>query len=136
VRSLATGPDGQRLSKEQVVVGWGDGGSGTGGCISMSPGPPPITGLAAALCEHATVILIHEFGTSKCCSHCGQLALDRPRPGGDKNWARRVQACQSCRTMWHRDVNAARNMLLLLCCLILELPRPPHLARQQQQQQQ
>ena len=136
VRSMVTGPDGWPLRREQVVVGWGSGGSSSGGAIPRKPGGLPLRRLAEELDKRAIVISTDEFCTSQCCSNCGQRMQDRPRPGGDRIWSRRVRACNSCRTLWHRDVNAARNILLILLTMLLGLERPAQLRRGRRQQQQ
>jgi hypothetical protein len=48
VRSMVTGPDGRPLPREQVVVGWGSGGSSSGGAIPRKPGGLPLRRLAEA----------------------------------------------------------------------------------------
>jgi hypothetical protein len=44
--------------------------------------------------------------------------------------------CNSCDTLWNRDVNAANNIWKIAMAAIYDRPRPLYLARQQQQQQQ
>ena len=55
-----------------------------------------------------TVIPIDEFRTSQICSKC-MTRMGGPSPFG--SW--RLKACPHCRTVWDRDVNAARNILYL-----------------------
>ena len=69
VRSL-TSLDGQRLRREEVVIGFGAASGGGGGCISFKPGRVPIKGLLRELCLYALVFMVDEFFTSQRCSHC------------------------------------------------------------------
>jgi hypothetical protein len=133
VRLPGNNGHGRRLRKDQVVIGWGSGGSGAGGCISLRPGPVPCKRLARLLMRFALTYRVPEPMTSRICSRCCSDKQLEPCPmrGGSSEarnkWRYRVKACNSCHTLWNRDVNAARNILTLLCCILLCLPRPQHL---------
>ena len=71
-----------------------------------------------------------EDNSTKCCHHCGEIMrILRTRSGKE---CMRYRLCTKCGPKTngkrrHRDVNAARNILMLLELMILGLPRPEHL---------
>ena len=71
-----------------------------------------------------------EENSTKCCHHCGEIMKKmRTRSGKE---CLRYRLCTKCGPKTdgkrrHRDVNAARNILMLLKLMILGLPRPKHL---------
>lgn len=135
VKALVTSEDGRRLRKEEVVVGFGSASAGWGSPIPRQFGGMPNKGICRALCSHALVFMEAEPFTSKSCSlgHGAQQGLleGRKETGGDEKWSYKVLVCTHCRTHWHRDVNAARNIRTLVCCRLLRLPRPAYLRRRQ-----
>ena len=58
-----------------------------------------------------TCIDTWEFNTSQICSHChSPEKLHSCKTSHNSHYIRR---CQSCRMIWNRDINAARNMVFL-----------------------
>jgi len=92
---------------------------------------PACTGLIRArLAQHCRVVILHEHYTSKRCSKCAFKPAPAPgqsdnrmndlkdgtsRKGRRKRKIYGVRYCEniSCKTTWHRDTNAARNMRLV-----------------------
>lgn len=108
--------------------------------------PAPVKLLHKALQKHAVVVNIDEFRTSVVCSKCNHsdmlgvksskgLARDLHVAGRRANSNQfplyDVRACQnpSCRTVWNRNVNAARNMLEVYLNLLVTGKRPVGLRR-------
>ncbi|TYZ59579.1 hypothetical protein PybrP1_001631 [[Pythium] brassicae (nom. inval.)] len=92
----------------------------------------PVKGLRKALHQRATVVLVDEFRTSKCCSICAGLLEQLPmrsRHSGCVTSSRQVLRCSTseCRMIWERDVNAARNMWVIEVQLHVGQDRPPSL---------
>lgn len=96
--------------------------------------PAPVKLLHKALQHRAVVVSVDEFRTSVVCSKCNHrdmigvkcsrgLAIQKDRarfPLYD------VRACQnpSCRTVWNRNLNAARNILEVYLNLLVRGVRP------------
>lgn len=96
--------------------------------------PAPVKLLHKALQQRAVVVNVDEFRTSVICSKCNHrdmlgvkcsegLAIQKGRtrfPLYD------VRACQnpSCRTVWNRNLNAARNILEVYLNLLVRGVRP------------
>jgi transposase len=57
------------------------------------------------------LINMDEFNTSQVCSKCGKKNLKKMNIDGGDLYP--VAVCQSCATVWQRDVNAARNIRAL-----------------------
>lgn len=106
--------------KEQVVVAFGDGTGGRGGCIKGSR-MPPIKQFRQLLQRFATVLVIDEFLTSQRCPRCEAQYTSRV------SYA--VPVCNHCGTHWDRDVAAAKNMLRIARAEAAGLPRPADLRR-------
>ena len=123
--------------KASVTVAFGSArGPHMKGCL-----PAPVKLLHKALQQRAIVVDIDEFRTSMICSKCNDRHLTGVRfskgTARDKYLAGKransnrfrlydVRACQnpSCRTVWNRNVNAARNMLEVYFCLFASGQRP------------
>lgn len=61
--------------------------------------------------EKCVMYGVDEFRSTKLCSKCfGELETKK----GRKRYRRMI--CKSCKTVWHRDVNAGRNMIMLGLC--------------------
>lgn len=101
----------------------------------------PVKLLHKALHRYATVVNIDEFRTSVVCSKCNHRDMSGVKcskgMSSDLHAAGRransnqfplydVRACQnpSCRTVWNRNVNAARNMLEVYLNLLTREERP------------
>ena len=54
-------------------------------------------------------VTIDEFMTSRICNICYEDSLKKV--DGVKGHS--VLGCQNCKTLWQRDINAAKNMLLI-----------------------
>lgn len=123
--------------KANVTVAFGSArGPHMKGCL-----PAPVKLLHKALQQRATVVDVDEFRTSVICSKCNHrgltgvrcskgMARDKYLAGKRANSNRfplyDVRACQnpSCRTVWNRNVNAARNMLEVYFSLFASGQRP------------
>jgi hypothetical protein len=97
----------------------------------------------------AVVVLVDEFRTSQCCCACGHVLRDVYRRSeerdsqalrvGDKTLVWGVKSCRHCwvetspgrrhRLYCHRDVNAARNIMLAYLAMAETGQRPPQLSR-------
>ncbi|KAG2191846.1 hypothetical protein INT46_010558 [Mucor plumbeus] len=55
------------------------------------------------------VVTIDEFMTSRTCNLCHEDSLRK----ADGVKGHSVLGCQNCKTLWQRDINAAKNMLLI-----------------------
>ena len=57
-------------------------------------------------------VLVPEFNTSQVCSKClKEERVQKPEKMLCIAKPHFVRKCQTCQTMWNRDVNAARNMI-------------------------
>jgi transposase len=54
------------------------------------------------------MVTVDEFMTSRICNICYEDSLKK----ADDVKNHSVLECQSCKTLWQRDINAAKNMLL------------------------
>ena len=54
-------------------------------------------------------VTIDEFMTSRICNICFEDSLKKVDGVKDHS----VLGCQNCKTLWQRDINAAKNMLLI-----------------------
>lgn len=96
--------------------------------------PAPVKLLHKALQSRAVVVNIDEFRTSVICSKCNHrdmVGVKCSRGLATKKGRGRfplydVQSCQnpSCRTVWNRNLNAARNMLEVYLNLLVRGERP------------
>ncbi len=76
VKQLTTDPaTGQRLSKEQVLIFYGDASVSNAGCISRHMGGAPNKALLDLLRRYATVIMVDEYRTSQFCSACVEASV-------------------------------------------------------------
>ena len=95
-------------------------------------------------CYRAYVISVREFNTSQVCSNCCEPVklcgvgtrrdpFREYREGStavaNHHFVRRCSN-QTCGTIWHRDVNAARNMVLLALYLVYQMDRPDEYSHQ------
>ena len=55
------------------------------------------------------MVIIDELMTSKVCNICYEDSLKKV----DSVNGHSVLGCQNCKTLWQRDINAAKNMLLI-----------------------
>ena len=92
--------------------------------------------------QHARLVVLHEHYTSQRCSNCAfrddtyvenRSVLEAGERG--ECWQSEQAAktnifglrwCPNCKTLWHRDVNAGRNIRQVF----LEQSKPPHERRQ------
>ena len=114
---------------EFSALGLGAASCGAGSPISRSFGGAPVKEFASFIrAQYANqypvlFLLLDEHKTSQGCSACwaGELEAD------DGAYARK--RCPGCGARWHRDVNAARNLLAVLLCREFGFDRPATLAR-------
>jgi hypothetical protein len=59
--------------------------------------------------ENLSVVAIDEFMTSRICNICYKDSLKKMNGVNDHS----VLECHNCTTLWQRDINAAKNMLLI-----------------------
>ena len=116
---------GAPTGRGRVLVAFGDG-SGCSSGFGYSPAPQARLRHRLSTVHGARVTLIHEAFTSQVCSRCS-LRMEDKRIGGDKRHG--VMVCRNCRTNrhplhWHRDINAARNMVAIYQHLASERVRP------------
>ena len=124
-----------KLAEKDVVIAFGNGCSG-----SLLPGsqPTPTKKVRRKLERYAMVVEVSEMRTSCVCSHgCGwdeeagepadaadekkrKKSYDLKKVRGQKDASGRkgrklhaILFCHKCRTMWNRDVNAARNIAMM-----------------------
>ena len=57
-----------------------------------------------------TFIYVDEYLTSQTCNHCKNQTLTNQTSAGSKRRVHAVLECNSCSTVWNRDVMAAKNM--------------------------
>ena len=121
-----------RLKKEDVIVAFGSARFSSSSLRGL--GPVPLLRFRKHLERYATVVLTSEMRTSRVCSNgCGWDG--HPEPASDEEgWARKkeydlvpmrgqrrrcghpgpnlhaVLVCPTCKMVWNRDVNAARNI--------------------------
>lgn len=136
-------PGGRRpKSRDEVIVAWGNKSIGWGSCISRQGGGAPNKKLRKAVALRAQLWEVDEDCTSKICSHCAwgvhnltkeQCQLQKGTAAHPLPDCWRVRQHVGCgcarpgagRTVWNRDVNAARHILFLLLlasCLCVERP--------------
>jgi hypothetical protein len=74
--------------------------------------------------SHHDVIVIDtpEFNSSLVCSNCH--AADRMSPCDNASNNHFVRSCQTCRTIWQRDINACRNMISIARSLVWTDEKP------------
>jgi hypothetical protein len=80
------------------------------------------------------IILIDEHRTSMCCSKC--LTGEVKNLSYEGKHCHEVVRCgnsESCNVVWHRDLNASRNIRSVLMTRIRKLDRPSQLKRQKRQ---
>ncbi len=124
-------------SREEVVVAFG----AARGPHMKGTLPAPVKLLHKALQGRAVVQSVDEFRTSIVCSKCNhqdmvgvkcskamseRLFRARRRSSSQQFSLYDVRACQypSCRTVWNRNVNAARNILEVYLSLLATGRRP------------
>ena len=109
-------------NKSQVAVCFGD--ASFNHASKGSPPSPRRLWLKKRLEKNhnVTCIDIWEFNTSQICSNChNPEKMEGCTTARNPHYVRR---CQSCRTLWNRDVNAARNMVFLGGCIQNGKERP------------
>ena len=98
----------------------------------------PVKRFRKAMGVHATVQMLDEYRTSKCCSCCGSICrkqklrrVNRIDNGFEFVACHQVVRCSSneCATCWQRDENSSNNHLKLLLCYIRGEERPEYLRR-------
>lgn len=76
--------------------------------------------------EKVDVYNVDEYKSTKLCSKCfGELTTKKAR----KRYRRMVCHTEDCRTVWHRDVNAGRNMVMLGLSEHFGHPKPEEYSR-------
>jgi transposase len=117
----------------ETLIGFGDWSQRDG--FVKGKKKAPIKKLRRAIRDRgATVVLIDEFRTSKCCSACKtSFVMNMKYRNGEGRLVKSHEAvrCKNneCRYSWHRDANAARNIREVLLALVRGEPRPAYLAR-------
>lgn len=76
-----------------------------------------------------TLVPIDEFNTSQICSICRERVIQLPLPAPGVSHAKRFTSCPSCGVVFHRDINAANNMLRLGLIQLEGGERPLQFAR-------
>ena len=108
---------GKHRDGHKTLIAYGDGESGP--CIKGYVRTPlKLIHESLNRNQNCDVVLINEFRTTKLCSCCYGVLKTSKSP-------HRFQVCQTCRKVWNRDVNAARNIKYLMKCKV-EGAQPHH----------
>ena len=70
--------------------------------------------------ENLLVVTINEFMTSRICNIYNENSLKKVDGVNDHS----VLGCQNCKTLWQRDINATKNMLLISSLIWNDNGRP------------
>jgi hypothetical protein len=137
------------LKKEDVVVAYGAGQFWMSPMVGMRSAP--VKRFRQHLEKYVTLVLTSEMRTSRVCSNgcfwdqAGSapekdelipMRAERSKSGKKGPPIYAVRRCQECGTIWHRDVNAARNIARMFWYLrehAGEMPPWSHRRPQQQQ---
>ena len=117
---------GAPLGQKRDFVAFGDGSRCSTG-FGYSPAPQARLRQRLSTMHGARVTLVHEAFTSQVCSRCF-LRTEGKQIGGKK--VHGVMVCRNCYSAdrhplhWHRDINAARNMVAIYQHLASERLRP------------
>lgn len=115
-----------------TIVAYGDAGFTS---VSKGQAPGPHQHFKKHLARYCQVIPVNEDYTSQMCSNCD---CEDPMKGlrvptGEGNQQRyelfKVRVCNRCRTVWNRDVNAARNIYHVFMEEVVNGQRPARFSR-------
>lgn len=120
---------------KKTCIGIGDW-SRQDGIIKRHP-TAPVKKIQKELRNHATVLSLDEYGTSRGCSLCGEkclkIKLPKIKRDGSIELSRshQVVRCSSneCAMCWQRDINSSINHLKLLMCMLRQEERPRYMRR-------
>lgn len=82
-------------------------------CVKLKGNRTGVTGILSCKLKEKEksgdliVVDIDEYKTSRICNNCGTDSLSKQKEVKRCS----VLFCDSCRTIWQRDVNAAKNMM-------------------------